>query len=392
MSFLFKNINIAQKKIPFANLLWFSLAVIAAVIQLIKSPAVGIHNYLIFKGVFWHTIQQVNLYELYPLEYGDCNHYGPVFSIIIAPFALLPNVMGCFLWCMLNASILFYAVQKLPISTKNKQFILLIGAIEMMTAIHNVQFNPMLTAWIILSYVLVIEKKDFWATLFIAAGILTKLYGIVGLAFFLFSSNKKTFVLSFIFWMAALFALPMLISSPSFIIQSYRDWYHILIAKNASNVESDMQGMSVMRLIKKFLLIKNLPDIYILTAAAICYLLPLVRFKYFNNVAFQLRYVAFLLIGVVIFSSSAEAATFIIAMMGVAIWFILAEKKTPVIYALLFFAIVLTSLSTTDLFSSSIKFNYVRPYALKALPCFFIWSVLFYELAFKKFTPKIENL
>jgi Glycosyltransferase family 87 len=392
MSFLFKDFNIANKKIPFANFLWFSLAIIAAIIQLIKSPAVGIHNYLIFKGVFWHTIEQVNLYGLYPLEYGDCNHYGPVFSLIIAPFALLPNVIGCFLWCILNAGILFYAVQKLPISTKNKQLVLLIGAIEMMTAIHNVQFNPMLTAWIILSYVLVIQQKDFWATLFIAAGLLTKLYGIVGLAFFLFSSNKKTFILSFLFWMAVLFALPMLISSPTFIIQSYKDWYNVLVEKNATNIESNMQGMSVMRLIKKFLHIKNLPDIYVLATAAICYLLPFIRFKYFKNVHFQLKYLAFLLIGVVIFSSSAEAATFVIAMMGVGVWFITVENKKPLIYGLLFFAIVFTSLSTTDLFPSSIKFKYVRPYALKALPCFFIWLALFYELLIKKFTPKMEIL
>jgi hypothetical protein len=392
MSFLFKDFNIGNKRIPFANFLWFSLAIIAAIIQLIKSPAVGIHNYLIFKGVFWHSIQQVNLYGLYPLEYGDCNHYGPVFSLIIAPFALLPNVIGCFLWCILNAGILFYAVQKLPISTKNKQLILLIGAIEMMTAIHNVQFNPMLTAWIILSYVLVIQQKDFWATLFIAAGLLTKLYGIVGLAFFLFSLNKKTFILSFIFWMAVLFALPMLISSPTFIIQSYKDWYNILVEKNATNIESNMQGMSVMRLIKKFLHIKNLPDIYVLATAAICYLLPFIRFKYFKNVHFQLKYLAFLLIGVVIFSSSAEAATFVIAMIGVCIWFITVENKKPLIYGLLFFAIVFTSLSTTDLFSSSVKFNYVRPYALKALPCFFIWLALFYELLIKKFMPKMETL
>ena len=38
------------------------------------------NNYQIFKGVFWHTWLQKPLYEAYPAEYLDTNHYGPFFS------------------------------------------------------------------------------------------------------------------------------------------------------------------------------------------------------------------------------------------------------------------------------------------------------------------------
>jgi Glycosyltransferase family 87 len=326
MSFFLKEFTIFKHKISFAAIFWFSLAIIAAAIQL-KRGVTGYNNYLIFKGVFWHTTHQTNLFAGYATEYFDTNHYGPFFSIIIAPFAVIENNMGCFLWCAANAAFLFYAVRRLPVSYIKQNIVLLIGALEMMTAIHNTQFNPMVTAWIMLAYILVKEEKDFWATLFIAAGILTKLYGIVGLAFFLFSNNKGTFLWSFVMWMVVLFCLPMIISSPQFIVQSYQDWYNSLIEKNDINTESVMQGMTVMRLVKKTFSIEQLPDIIFLGIAAVMYLLPLFRFKLLKSTYFQLYYLAFLLIGLVIYSSSAESATFVIAMMGVAIWYILQEEK-----------------------------------------------------------------
>jgi hypothetical protein len=71
--------------------------------------------------------------------------------------------------------------------------------------------------------------------------------------------------------------------------------------------------------------------------------------------------------------------------MGVAIWYILQDEKKWWTIALLIFALVLTSLSTTDFFPKFIKVEYVRPYALKALPCFLIWLVIAFQLLTKKF-------
>ena len=383
MAFLTRDFIIFNKRISFAAIIWFLLALVAITIQIAKGLP-GIHNYLIFKGVFWHTVHQTDLYAPYQADL-DLNHYGPVFSLVIAAFALLPDAIGCYLWGIANAAFLFYAVNRLPISKINQQLILLIGALEMMTSMHNVQFNPMVTSWIILSYIFVQNKNDFWATLFIALGILTKIYGIVGLAFFLFSDNKIKFILYFIFWCAVFFVLPMLLSSPDFIIQSYKGWYLSLSEKNMANHESTMQGMSAMRVLQRVFMIKNLPDIYVLATAALLYLLPLARRSLLKVKSFQLSYLAFLLIGVVIFSTSAESATYVIAMMGVGIWFVVQKEKTYWVIALLVFAMLLTSLSTTDLFPKSIKADYIRPLALKALPCFVIWLVLCFQLLRRKF-------
>lgn len=386
MFLLTKKISIGKHHIPLPIILWFLLAAIAVSLELSRGPA-AYNNYILYKHVFIHTLQQVNLYKGEPFHLFD-NHYGPVFSILIAPFAALPNAIGCFLWCIANSWVLYIAIKMLPITHDKKMMILLIGVIELMTAIHNVQFNPMLTGWIILSFILVENKKDFWATLFIAAGFLIKLYGIVGLAFFMFSKQKWQFALSFIFWMIVLFCLPMFISSPSFQIQSYIDWFTELKIKNAKNTKIDtdfMQDISVMGMIRRIFKLPQLSNLVVLVPAALAYVYPLFRVNQISCIKYKLHYVALALIGVVLFSSSAESSTFIIAVTGVAIWYVTLNKPNKATIFLLILVLVLTSLSATDLFPAVIRNSFIKPYSLKALPCFLVWLVLVYNLHIKNY-------
>ena len=390
MQWLTRDISIYRWKVPVPVLLWFGLAALAAIAEISRGPS-AINNYSIFTGVFRHTVAQQPLYIPYPAEYIDTNHYGPLFSLIIAPFALLPNTIGCFLWCLLNAWVLIYAIRRLPFSKHQQLVILLIALIEMMTAIHNVQFNPILTGWILLSYLLVQKEKDLWACLFIAAGFLVKLYGIVGIAFFCFSHQKPKFILSFVGWMIVLCCLPMLISSPEYIIRSYQDWFHSLVEKNMQNTnaqaENLMQDISVMGMIRRIGGLHHLSNMLVLVPAAICYALPLLRLRQYQYPAFRMHYLCFLLVGVVIFSSSAESSTFVIALTGIAIWYVMQDVQHRKINQLLLaFVLLLTSLSATDLFPAYVREYVIRPYSLKALPCLLVWCVMAWQLLVKKFT------
>ncbi len=387
MKYFLKNISIGKWKIPFPVILWFSLATIAVLLEMSRGLE-SFNNFILYKHVFIHLKEQHNLYVGEPFNLFD-NHYGPFFSLIIAPFSFFGDYVGCFLWCIVNAWVLFYAIQQLPISDQHKMMVLLISALEMMTATHSVQFNTMLTGWIVLSYVLVEKELDFWAVLFIAAGFLVKLYGIVGLAFFFFSKHKVKFVLSFIFWMIVLICLPMIISSPSFVIQSYADWFYNLKEKDLHNtnalVSNFMQDISVMGMARRIFKIDKLSNFAVIIPAAIIYALPLLRIKQFKYLQFRLSYLSLALIGIVIFSSASESPTFVIAMVGVAIWFIIQNpENNKISTSLLVFAFILTCLSPTDLIPHYIKDHFIRPYSLKALPCFIIWLVIAKQLIINK--------
>lgn len=338
------------------------------------------NNYLIFKYVYYHAADLENLYSNYP-EYGDSNHYGPVFSFFIAPFALLPDGLGIVLWNIANVSTLLWGIYSLPLSIKNRSIIAWICAHEALTAMFSLQFNVALTGLMMLSFSYISKKKEIQSAVVIAIGTLIKLYGIVGLAFFFFSKNKVKFIIAGVVAFGVLVVLPMAISTPSFIIQSYTDWYNSLVHKNATNASltsfQDISLMGIVRRVSGDVSISNTP---FLLGGLILFGLPYLRINQFKHLAFQLMLVSSTLIFTVIFSSGSESPTYIIAFAGVAIWFVVQQKPKPSwVIALFIFAFILTSLSPTDLFPRGMK-EFIRLYSLKALPCVVIWLIIIVQM------------
>lgn len=367
------------------EIIWILLAIISALKQFLTNNPNSIigkyNNYLIFKNVFFHTLNKKSLYLTYPNEYIDHNHYGPIFSLIIAPFALLPDGIGMVLWCVINALVLVYAITQINLESSKINLILWICAHEFLTAILGQQFNPIMTSIIILSYVLIEKEKDFWSACLIILGTFIKLYGIVGLAFFFFSKNKIKFISSLAIWSIVFFVLPMAISSPEFIINSYSEWFARLIEKNNENASlTSMQDISIMGIVRKTLNLPHLSNLLFLIPGLLLFGLPYLRFNMFTNKKFQLLLLASVLIFTVIFSSGSESPTYIIAFAGVAIWFVIQEEKTKWTWFLFIFAMILTSFSPSDIIPKFIRETYVKPYALKALPCILIWFQISYEL------------
>jgi uncharacterized membrane protein YeiB len=254
----------------------------------------------------------------------------------------------------------------------------------MMTATHNVQFNTLLTAFIILSFVFTLEGKDWLATLFIAAGTLSKVYGIVGLLFFFFSKNKKQFAFTYIGWMLLIVCLPMLYSSYHYILQTYREWFQQIAKRNEQNVFNStyagMQDISAMGMIRRIFGWYSFPEMKLVAVAGIVLLLPFVKTNRWQLSEFQLSYLSLLLITVVVFSSASESPSFVLAVTGAAIWFAKQPIPWKSGYRILLIGLFLfTILSPTDLIPAYIRTNFIQAYSLKALPCFVIWVVILWE-------------
>ena len=373
----------------FITVLWFGLSLVA-ILQTAFRPEKH-NNYLIFKGVFWHTIQQLPLYVPYPEEYFDMNHYGIFFSGIIAPFAVLPNWLGCSLWILANSAFLYWAIRQLPLPKWAIIGILFISAHDLYTAAAMQQFNISIIALLLGAFVFIEKGKNHWATLFIVIGLLTKLYGIVGLAFFFFAKDKWRFVWSGLLWLGLLFCLPMLYSSTDYVISQYYEWYISLSEKNGSNLDTshyNLQNLSLLGFLQRTGIYNN--NLVVIAIGLVLFALPYLRINQYKNLRFRLLLLASVSIFLCLFSTGTENSTYIIAYVGIGIWFVSTPNKNKTLKIILLSLAILASLSPTDIFKP-LKEPYIIRYSLRAVPPALIWLSIIWEMCFLNFEENEEN-
>ncbi len=336
------------------------------------------NNYTIFERSFHHLKDHKDLYILYPEEQWDLYKYTPTFAAFFGLFAVFPDWLGLNLWNLLNAFVLLIAVYYLPRLTKmQKGGVLLIALIELMTSMQNEQSNGLIAGLLILAFGLLENKKYFIACMCIVFAAYIKIFGIVGVALFLLYPQKWKLAVYTILCGLLLFIIPLVFISMDEYIALFKS-YGIMLG----NDHSASYGFSVMGWLYTWFGItinKNL----IVAVGALVFMVPFLKIKAYQNFNFRYLIVASILIWIVIFNHKAESPTFIIAMAGVALWFITSAKNyfNIILFCL---ALLFTSLSPTDIFPAFIRNGYLEQYTLKAVPCIFIWFKIIYDLLILK--------
>jgi hypothetical protein len=340
------------------------------------------NNYQIFEQSFYHLLDNKDLYILYPEEYWDLYKYSPTFSAFFGVFAVFPDWLGLSLWNLVNAFILVGAIYYLPkFTVYQKGIMTALFVLELLTSIQSEQSNGLMAGLLVLAFGLLEKRYYFWATMCLAFTVFIKLFGIVGFAMLLFYPNK----LKLTFYTIISFILLLLV--PFVFIDL--DQYLLLIdsyAKMLANDHSVSYGFSVMGVLHSWLNIE-FNKFVVVGLGAIVFLLPCMRFKLYSNYYFKILALCSILLWVIIFNHKAESPTFIIAMAGVAIWYV-SENRNKLDLSLLLLAMLLTSLSPTDLFPKFLRDHYVIPFSLKALPCILIWIKIVYEMLAMKLSNR----
>ncbi len=368
-------------------LLLYLLLAVGAAIQsyhqgITDFGATHYNNYIIFKHSFAHLINGQDLFIHYEQEYFDLYKYSPTFALFMGLFWYLPDLLGLILWNIFNVSLLYWGLKRLPFFKKNHAAIAMwIVLIEMLTSIQNEQSNAMIAGLIIGSFALIEEKKNIWAALCITLTVYIKLFGIVAFALYLLYPQRWKLVGYTIFWTVVLAVLPLVVCSWDQLLIQYQSWGNML-----DNDHSTSLGYSVMGWFESwFGWLPNKTWVVLIGAALFC--LPYLRFPKYRDLRFRLLFLASVLLWIVIFNHKAESPTFVIAMSGVAIWFF-ASQRSILDKVLLFFAILFTSLASTDLFPKPIRLTYIVPYTLKVVPCILVWIKIMYELLVYRFSQK----
>lgn len=369
--------------------LWMLIAVVSWFVKMNRC-----NNFLIYKGSFWNAIRGWNIYMLNPAEYEDCHHYGPFFSMLFAPFAVVPQWLGLLLWCLALALFLYWAIRQSQFTKYQQLFILWFCANELLNALFMQQFNVAVCATILLAYYFIEKEKDFWAAFFIMLGTFVKLYSIVGLAFFFFSKHKGKLVASLVFWAVVMFVAPMpFFHGWDYIVGQYGEWYHSLATKNGDNQFAIAQNISLLGMVRKISGSATYSDLWIIVPGMLLFALPYLRFSQYKNVAFRQTILASVLMFIILFSTGSENSGYITALVGIVIWFTAAPwKRGKWDVALMVFVMLCCSFAHSDLYPSIIRDNLTRPYALKALPVTIVWLKLCYEMLMKDYAPATASM
>ena len=361
-------------------ILFFTFALIASLqayfisVNNVDAEYTKYNNFKIFKHSFFHLIENKDLYILHLEDYFDLYKYTPTFSVFFSAMAYLPEWLGLSVWNIINAGVLFLAIYFLPkLNTYQKGLICVICLLELLTSMQNSQANGLMAGLFVLAFGLLEKKHFFWATACIMISVFIKLFGIVGFALFLLYKPKLRLLIYTLITGLFLAITPLIFISLeqyNFLIESY-----IRLLSNDHQISA---GYSVMGLINTWLSI-TVNKSLVVGIGALVFILPFFKIKSYTSFNFKALILSSILLWVIIFNHKAESPTFIIAMAGVALWFIVSEKSKKNIF-LFIFAMVLTSLSPTDLFPRYIRDNYVNPLALKALPCVLIWIDIIIQL------------
>jgi hypothetical protein len=292
------------------------------------------------------------------------------------PFAYLPTVVGIYIWVGFVMAVYYFSIRLLPFDKKEKLFIYGFTFIELVTSLENVQTNPLIASIILFTFIFLENEKVFKASIFPNLGFFIKGYGAISGILFILKKPKFRNFLYLLFWFVILLCLPLIYYSPAGLIDLYKEWKVSLFSEHQINNGVSIMGMiiSIFKLDVAVIWFQLVGLLFFISTVIIVFL----RKNYEQVKAIFLSYI---MIWVIIFNHDSESATYIIAVTGVAIWYINSSKSLTdkILLALTF---ILTVLSSTDIFPDFLYRKFVFPFALKALGPSLIWLKIQFSLYF----------
>jgi len=313
----------------------------------------------------------------------DVYLYTPLFSILFTPFAILPGWLGIFCWNLFGYILFYFSVYTLPnkFNISNKNFIFLISALLLFNTINSIQFNPVVVSLFLFSYTLLEKDHGFWAVLLILLSGFTKVYGIFQLVMLLFYPKFWKNVSYAVFIGIVLLLIPLIHLSPGELVIYYKSWVETIIEHSST----PLRFHSIYRPI--YLIFKSVEKFKIFITLGvffIIFLLTLTKLKLFKeSFLHRAQFLGILMSWAILFGFGTELHTYVIAMVGYAIWY-LNTKTNRLDKVLLWLNFTLLCVMPIDLlFPIEWSKIIITQYNTGTIIFFITWSIMVY----KTFTP-----
>jgi hypothetical protein len=357
--------------------------IVAIVVVSLQAGAHHNNNFVIFRTAWENLTAGRDLYARSDRHF-DYFMYSPTFAVLFAPMAVVPFTAGVLLWNALNGGALYWGLGRVlgAEAAFAARAIVLLDAIGSM---QNVQSNALIAGLIIIGFAELERRREATAAAAIGVASLIKIFPLLAASFAIFRPYR---IPRFALWSAVaaavLLAAPLLVVPPSELAQQYASWFARMRG------QAELRNYSVMEQLHIWLGV-GWPNWPIQLAGLVVLFAPLVQVPHWNAPRFRLFYLASLLMFCVLFNHKAESPSFVIALAGVALWFVTADR-TPFTWAVLVAVIVITSLSASDAMPEVLQQGVFMPYKLKTLPVLLVWILTQIELWRRKVSAPVPPL
>jgi hypothetical protein len=329
------------------------------------------NDFAIFRASFWNLIAGRDLYVLRLDQAHDYFKYSPSFALLFAPFAAFPFAVGLFLWNVVNALALFFAL-RLLLPREKAAIAQALVFLPTLRSMQSSQSNALMAALIIFAFVCY-ERGWLWrAGIAVGLGAVTKIFPLAALLFALPRRDRVRAVLISILTIVVLLALPLLVVSPRGLIAQYQSWSAL------EKTETIQLGSSVMGLFRDAGLGWPAWPIQ-LAGCAILLSVLLARLRDWDDRIVRLQFLAFVMVFCVIFNHRAERQSAVIAISGLVIWY-LASPRAAWRTSLFVIVFALVSLIGSGLIPGAIKRILVHQVRFP-IPLTILWLAMLGDLA-----------
>ena len=340
-------------------------------LQLITFNPSGSNNFKIFRYSFFHLIHHQPLYIAYPTEHFDYFFYHPVFSLLFAPFALMPEKLSLVLWLCFLTVVFFEAVIKIPFKNHFLWVFLVLAIFEFSKNIGHAQPNILNCALMLFAF-FSFEKNNLRIAAFLCVLLFCiKGFGaIVGIMCFLYPNTWKTIIYSLLFFIV-LSLSPLCVLTFQELGQHYLDWLKIL---RGSDIVETLSLAGFMKFTLHWQQGEPLLMGVGITILLVSWLSVFIR-RQSLTVENRLVFFSFLLLWVVAFNRATESPTYLYAVVGALILYHFGKpnKLWTIIFCICFYIITILP---TDL-SIPILREWDRQYFFRPL---FLLPFIFFAL------------
>jgi glycosyl transferase family 87 len=377
----FKDLNARLKSLILDERLLLLIYVLAALIVTIQRGVYEFPNdFAIFRASFWNLLAHKDLYVLRLDQAHDYFKYSPSFALLFAPFAILPFLAGLFVWNLVNALSIFFAL-RLLLPREQWALAQILVALPALRSLQSSQSNALVAALIIVAFVS-FERGWLWrGAVAIAVGAVIKIFPLAALSFALPRPDRLRAILFTALSTAVLIALPLLVISPHELVAQYQSWG--ALERN----EAALVGSSLMEIIRGVGITWPAWPVQLIGATIVVAVLIL-RMRDWNDRQLRLQFLGFVMVFCVVFNHRAERQSAVIALCGMIIWYLawLSPSSSPSPrspWRTAFFAIVyfLVAVTATELVPDAIK-HILVPQTRFSIPLTILWLVMLGELAF----------